>query len=513
MANWFVNSNAAGTNAGTSWVNAWTSLNSATAGNGVAAGDTIFVADTHAETTFTAYANPGTNAAPCNILCADHTQATPGTGNLLTTASIASATNVTIQMNGDFYCYGITFSAGAGTASSASITIEQNTANLWQKYEACTFYLNNTNGNSLIKMPGNSSNLELLNTSIKFGAVGQSILSSSSGSLLWQDSTALAAGSSVPSNLFFGSGNTGLIVCRGVDFSGITSGNIIPSQTNGFGVFRMVLQDCKLNSSATLFASQTSAAGADLSIVNSDSSTAYYRNERYTYFGQQTTSNTVYRSNGASDGTNSMSWDVATNAHASWQSPLQCTPIAIWNAKTGSNRNVTMYGAYNGTAVPTNAQIWFDVGYFGSASSPLESTATGSMANVLATGTNLTADTSTWTAPARQNTFGYAVGAVISVADNSGRLFYCTAASGNSAGSEPAGYASATDGSTAITDGSCTFQPMVRFSLQVTLGSTALVGSAGGTSPQPANAGYLYAYWKVGAASKTFYVDPLMVLS
>jgi hypothetical protein len=84
--------------------------------------------------------------------------------------------------------------------------------------------------------------------------------------------------------------------------------------------------------------------------------------------------------------------------------------IAKWNTLTGSARTVTVYGLVNGAAVPNNDQIWLECQYFGSSSSPLASFANNTKASNLATGSALTADsTSNWASglTARDNAMAY----------------------------------------------------------------------------------------------------------
>src|SRR5262249_22040430 len=100
----------------------------------------------------------------------------------------------------------------------------------------------------------------------------------------------------------------------------------------------------------------------------------------------------------------------------------------------------------------------------------------------------------------RQNSHAYSLGNTIKVPDNTGRVFFCTTA-GTTAGSEPAGYASAIDGGS-VTDGSAVFRAGCRFSMSVTL-----------SAPQPQLAGYLYGTIKAAQASQTFFVDPVLNLS
>jgi hypothetical protein len=185
-------------------------------------------------------------------------------------------------------------------------------------------------------------------------------------------------------------------------------------------------------------------------------------------------------------------------------------PIAIWNATTGANRTVTIDCMWNGTTVPNNDYIWIETDYFGTASSTLGSRATSGKATWMATGTALTASTTTWTGIARGNSTAYVLGNTIAVPSTGGvtRIFICTQA-GTSAASLPGAYATATDGTSGIADGGATFACLVRFLLTVTL-----------SSPQPQAPGYITCYVKVGltpASSATlnnyWWLNPSPVLT
>jgi hypothetical protein len=86
------------------------------------------------------------------------------------------------------------------------------------------------------------------------------------------------------------------------------------------------------------------------------------------------------------------------------------------------------------------------------------------------TGTAYSADTSGWDTgvTARANSHAYSVGDIIKTSSNPGRILFCTASSGNSAASEPGGYATAVDGGS-VTDGSCTFRAGSRFLMTVSV--------------------------------------------
>ncbi len=98
---------------------------------------------------------------------------------------------------------------------------------------------------------------------------------------------------------------------------------------------------------------------------------------------------------------------------------------------------------------------------------PITSRYTSRAADALQAGATVTASTQAWDATAtRANTTVYALGNIIKLASNVGRVFVCTTA-GTSAGSEPAGYASAVDGGS-VTDGTAVFRAAWRQKATVT---------------------------------------------
>lgn len=218
--------------------------------------------------------------------------------------------------------------------------------------------------------------------------------------------------------------------------------------------------------------------------------------------GTQTVETVAIRTSGASDGATGLSWKIATTANSKWVLPFEALPIAIWNATTASNVTATIEGLWNAAALPNNDDMWFDLEYLGASGNPQGSFVSASKADNLAAGVALTASTKAWDgqATARANSHAYSVGGIISVASNAGRIFFCTTA-GTSAGSEPGGYATAVDGGS-VTDSGAVFRAATRFSIAVTA-----------SSPQPAQAGTMYAYVKAAKASSTFYLDPLITLS
>src|SRR5829696_6649358 len=100
MANYYVYSGAAGAANGTSWTNAYTTLANAIAGS-VAAGDTVYVAHDHAESTAASISHtwPGTATSPVRVICANRAGSVPPvSADLANTATVTTTGNSPITI-------------------------------------------------------------------------------------------------------------------------------------------------------------------------------------------------------------------------------------------------------------------------------------------------------------------------------------------------------------------------------------------------------------------------------
>ena len=460
------------------------------------AGNAGFTSAVHAETQPSAMtiAGAGTLAAPIDLYCVANAPGSvpPGPTDITTGASISTTGNNSITVSGDIYANGLSLSGGTG-ANGTQVYFSAPFCSL----ENCALVKAGTTANGAAFQFGGAA-LKLTNTTLQFGSTGDSLTIQSSV-VKWTRTNSAIAGSIVPTKLFSFFSGVALVELQGIDLSALGSGKTIFGAAGGYSGYWQA-QDCKFGLGVTI-STTPGQQGFIVDIITSDSAATNYQQQRYALEGTITPSNTVYRSGGATDLTTPISRQLVTTANAKWIDPLEDFVIAEWNTLTGSTRTITMYGIVNGAAVPNNDQIWLECEYFGSASSPLGSFANNTKANNLAAGTPLTADsTSNWGAglTARQNSHAYSVGAIIGLASNPNRVFFCTASTGSSAASEPAGYASCVDGGS-VTDGSCTFRAGCRFSMVVTLTAQMV--------------GYIYGTVKAAQPSTTFYVDPLMNFS
>lgn len=392
MANVYVRSGAVGAGTGADWTNAYTTL--AAACTAKAAGDVFWVSEDHAETQASAITvtAPGTVASPNQILCVNHSGTVPPvSADLRTTATISTTGANAITLNGFLYCYGIIFqvnSAAAGGGGAINLT---GTAGNQQRYDSCIFRCLSTAAGGNINS-GVSSGLYWNNCSVKFGAAADTIILGR-GRFVWTNTpTAIDPAGTLPTTLFAAAGGTAYITLEAVDLVAISAKTIFASQ--GFPV-DVLLKDCKLPASITINATQVGGISqGNVNLIRCDSGAVNYRTEKHNYAGDQTTETTIVRTGGASDGTQQVAFKVVTTANSRWADPFTCIPISIWNDST-SAATATVYGIWGGGAVPNKEDIWVDVEYLGSGSTPQGSFISSGNADILATAANVT-DASTW---------------------------------------------------------------------------------------------------------------------
>jgi hypothetical protein len=383
---------AGGADNGTSWADAYETL--AAAFTGSTAGDTIYVADDHAETQGSAMTltSPGTIANPVYVICADRGGTVPPVSADITTGASLSTTGAfSIATAGFAYCEGVLFSAG-DAANAASLN---GTGGAWY-FKNCIFKLNNTAASQLIRISNNAVGCATVwdNCQLQFGATTHAV--SCLGNLVWKNTASALIGGTYPgTNGLFTGALSGRVHIHGVDLTNLTN-RIIPTAATGQGTTDFLVENCKLGS-ATVFGTILTR-GVSLRMVNCATGATNYKYYRSEYSGTEEDETTVVRTGGASDGTTPMARKISTTANAKWWWPFESQPIPVWNETTGSI-TLTVYGIWTpsaGSALPNNDEVWMEVRHMDSSGSPISSIATTGKADILATGTPNTADSSTW---------------------------------------------------------------------------------------------------------------------
>lgn len=392
MASYYVWSAAAGAGTGADWTNAYTTMTTALSGK--AAGDVFYIAHDHAESTAAAITltSPGTLVNPCKFLCVNRAGSVPPVSADLRDTGVVGTTgaNSNITVNGSLAeCYGITFSASSG-ASTGRIALNQTGAHK-QKYTACLMKINGTGGTGVVLTLGVSTGAVLTifeNTDVQLSASTQNIQQNS----LWFWRNSALTGTAPTTAILDNNTRGHSTFIEGVDLSGV-SGTIIGSATNPSQV---ILKDCKLHASATIYDATGGPAASIVEVIRCSSGAVNYRNERHRNTGSVTTETTIVRTGGASDGTTQVARKIVTSSTASKDIPFESIPMSIWNETTGAPVTVTVEGTWGGGAVPNNDDIWIVVEYLGSSGSPVGSFATSGKADTLATGTANTSSSEVW---------------------------------------------------------------------------------------------------------------------
>jgi hypothetical protein len=414
MANWYVDSTATGgTNSGTSWANAWLSLESATAANGVAAGDNIYVSKNHAEnkTTGTITVNvPGTLAAPNNVICADPA-ATPPTA-VAATAVVKATGNNAVDIRGHAYFYGTRFHSADTASSGLGITQAVNNAES-QSYENCEFYDGSThaNGKIVVGNTGNAQGGMVLwnNCRVKFFATGQWI--ANAYGWRWSGGS-IVSGSSAVTTIFrpqVPSGRFGGFLIEGVDLSNAASNATLLDLTDvqAMGDTKYAIRNCKLPAgwSGSLMTNAPSGQEAwRVEMHNCDSGDTNYRLWIEDWLGNIKNETTLIRTGGASDGITGLSWKIASNSKALYPMlPLRSPEIPRWNETIGSAVTVTVDVLHDSLTNLKDSEIWLEVQYLGTSGFPLGSFVSDAKADVLATAADQTASGASWTTTGMTN--------------------------------------------------------------------------------------------------------------
>jgi len=354
MATWFVNSNATGTNAGTSWLNAWTSIASAT---GVAAGDIAKVEYRHSESGLSAAVNfaNGTLTNPVQIVSCDKDNSDAARVG----ASIAFGTTSAIGFFGSLYCYGVTL----GQTASLLRLAPPNSG--IQIYDTCVLAPTGSTGLQFGDGSNSRWSIQLLNTTIDLSGTSSSAalvsISGTTNSIFsWVGGSYICRS---PQTNLFGS-LTGVAVGRiaGVIFSGTVTSLISGSATQSSN--NLTFTGCIPPTYTNIFTTSPTSYCARINLDGFQSGTLTAAllppTLEVDVTGTIAADLTRYRAGGANDGSNanSYSWAFTTNSTAAqFTTPITSPPISRW--VTAGSHTVTVYIASGATQ--HNDDVWLEV--------------------------------------------------------------------------------------------------------------------------------------------------------
>lgn len=106
---------------------------------------------------------------------------------------------------------------------------------------------------------------------------------------------------------------------------------------------------------------------------------------------------TLIRSGGATDGVTSLSWKLVSTADSTYPaSPLQTDDIVYQNNTTGSAITATVEILHDSATNLKDDEVWLELNYLGSSSTPIATLITDAKTDVLATAADQTASSVTW---------------------------------------------------------------------------------------------------------------------
>lgn len=410
MANIYVKSGAGNSSPYANWANAATTL--AAAFTAAAAGDTIYVSKSHSESSsgFLNLVSPGTHANPVYIIGVDDTGSPVPPTATSTGAIIGSTNGWGLAFLGVAYSYKVDYTCDRSSSNFAAIfgidpgsTTSPGSA-CWV-FDSCNLIQGSVNSGSPIQIgrPNTStgykqSSAQFKNCVVKFSNSSQKLLAL--GNLDWLGGS-LNVAAAVPNTLLFLGDTTDLstpqVNIRGVDLSGIGS-NALVNVTGSAQGFASIA-NCKI-ASGTVVTTGTFAGiyGPVVEMDNCDSGATNYRSSRNTPVGSVVTETTKVRTGGASDGTTTLSWKMATGSNSKFPAfALATKEMAIWNDTTGSSKTLTVEFLHDSLTALTNGDIWLELQYLGSSGAPVSTFISNAKADVLAAASNHAASGATWT--------------------------------------------------------------------------------------------------------------------
>lgn len=356
----------------------------------MAAGDRLFVSSDHTQTraAFFSITSPGSTCAFVSVnrttgnvppLAADITN---GAAVILTNSGVS----LTISGGGDWA--GFSFTVGAGTDSGSNVSVAAG-ANVFFRFRNCSFIVGSTATCAIILASATTLGRILYdNLTLTFAGTLSSVVISGGRTVIRGGSVT----GSAPGVLLSASGSASVDI-YGFDFSLLGSGKTLLASGATFD--ELTLVDCKLGAGAAIVGAMSASSDQyRINVINCDSGATGYRNEWHRTAGDITTETTITRTGGSTDGVQKVSHKLTSNVNATILCPLEEPDIYIWNTATGVSKTATI--ELISSASLNNNDIWLELDYLGSASSPLASIGLSDPATALTAASAVTTSTANW---------------------------------------------------------------------------------------------------------------------
>lgn len=335
MAILYCSSTGSNTAPYSTWATAATTL--ATATGAAAAGDTVYISNTQSEALLasTTYTMAGTSSAPVYIISTNDTVNMPPT-TIAVGAKIAvsgaGAFSIGIQ-SGQSYWFGVEFDTSTSASSAINISTLGVGTTEFTSFNSCTFKsLRAVSGNWLTLGGYGTTIPSYVKTSNCTFISGNNAGATVTARGMWHDFNGTFLHTTTQPTTFF-AGGSGVMRFLGSDFSDITT-TLFAAHTIATDIY---IDECILASGATVIATQTTAASAQVFLTDSAFGNIHYTFAHYNYFGSTVAQTTIYENQQSTgdgayyDGSSDpIAWTI-TGVNGSYGTPYYSPWIDVYN--------------------------------------------------------------------------------------------------------------------------------------------------------------------------------------
>ena len=385
---------------GSTWALAKAKLTSAA--TAAVAGDTIYISQSHSETTAGAVSIGlnGTVTNPVAVIGASDASEPPTAASVTPSIAITGNNNMTVSGSGRFY--GININGGSG-ANGVILQLNKNAlSHAIQVWDTCDIFLNDTSDASEIRLgtatdTGITSDstfracrFKLSNLAALFRIYGY--LRISGGSFV--------TGSITPSNGLFVVQNSSRITIEDFDFSNLATSLKLFTAPGSSQSQTTRVQNCKLPAgwSGSLVNVGYTQVAARFEMYNCSAGAENYRLWIEDAPGSIRDETVIVMTGGASDGTTTISNKMVSNTYAKADGQTLIGPdLLTWVDTVGASKTATVEIIHDSATSLNNAEIWLEYDYLGTAGTPLGVIGSTRIATPLTTPADLSASAESWT--------------------------------------------------------------------------------------------------------------------
>lgn len=381
----------------TSWANAKATLQAALTAAG--AGGTVYVSQAHNETApsgLFVVTSPGTFLSPVRVMCVNDSAAPPTAPS--TGAAVGGSNGWGMELNGVAYYQGMRFIADRSALNFGATVAVASAVGSQIVLENCILEVQSAGASSGFVVGGVAAfsphrYAEFRDVTLKFNAVGGRLTANCP--MRWQGGSVDPAGASPTVLLGFGGtsdGTGGTVDIVAVNLSHLGSGkSLVDIGSSPWG--RALFRDCSIGSGVSLTTgSRSHLAGPVAKMINCDSADTTTRMQLAPVGGNIYSDTAVTVPGGPP-----VSWRMVSNANVREAFlPLVTDWMSVWNEAVGSPVTLTVEIVHDSATALTDAQVWLEVEYLGTAGSTRGTLLSDRRSSLVATAVNQPSDTTTW---------------------------------------------------------------------------------------------------------------------